>query len=74
MALCCVIYTLLYLTYPRDRERARTEAVLESKMQFIKLDCQIQSAETKEVIFDEKTTTEMPFDDDNDERALLVSR
>ncbi|KAL8514056.1 hypothetical protein ACS0TY_013241 [Phlomoides rotata] len=79
MALCCIIYTFLYRTYPRDRERARMEAVLESEMQFIESDSshrQIQSAETKELILDESIITEMPFDDDddNDERTLLVSR
>ncbi|CAJ1971775.1 unnamed protein product [Sphenostylis stenocarpa] len=35
MALCCIIYTLLYRTYPRDRERAKMEALIESEMQLI---------------------------------------
>lgn len=32
MALCCLIYSFLYSTYPRDRERARMEALIESEM------------------------------------------
>lgn len=33
MALCCFIYSFLYCTYPRDRERARIEALLAPDMQ-----------------------------------------
>ncbi|OMP04090.1 Major facilitator superfamily [Corchorus olitorius] len=33
MAICCLIYSLLYCTYPRDRERARMQALIESEMQ-----------------------------------------
>ncbi|KAJ6930468.1 hypothetical protein NC652_014102 [Populus alba x Populus x berolinensis] len=33
MALCCLIYSFLYGTsYPRDRERAQMEALIESEM------------------------------------------
>ncbi|KAL6984157.1 hypothetical protein U1Q18_017534 [Sarracenia purpurea var. burkii] len=35
MALCCLIYYFLYGTYPRDRERARMDALIESEMQLI---------------------------------------
>lgn len=38
MALCCLIYSFLYKTYPRDRERARMEALIESEMQHIESD------------------------------------
>ncbi|XP_068321740.1 uncharacterized protein [Pyrus communis] len=38
MALCCVIYSFLYCTYPRDRERARMEVLIESEMQQIELE------------------------------------
>ncbi|XP_039171542.1 uncharacterized protein LOC104451433 isoform X1 [Eucalyptus grandis] len=38
MSLCCVIYSFLYCTYPRDRERARMEALIESEMQQLNLD------------------------------------
>ncbi|KAK9079474.1 hypothetical protein SSX86_001146 [Deinandra increscens subsp. villosa] len=33
MALCCFIYSFLYRTYPRDRERARMEALVEAEME-----------------------------------------
>ncbi|KAL5053467.1 hypothetical protein RYX36_034149 [Vicia faba] len=32
IAICCVIYSFLYCTYPRDRERARMVALEESEM------------------------------------------
>ncbi|KAJ6733553.1 hypothetical protein OIU74_005348 [Salix koriyanagi] len=35
MALCCFIYTFLYCTYPRDRDRARMTALIELEMQEI---------------------------------------
>lgn len=35
MALCCFIYSFLYFTYPRDRERARMDALIESEMELI---------------------------------------
>ncbi|XP_030453476.1 uncharacterized protein LOC115675025 [Syzygium oleosum] len=38
MFLCCLIYSFLYCTYPRDRERARMEALIESEMQQLNLD------------------------------------
>ncbi|PWA80332.1 hypothetical protein CTI12_AA158690 [Artemisia annua] len=31
--LCCLIYSFLYKTYPRDRERARMEALVEAEME-----------------------------------------
>ncbi|KAF7816962.1 MFS transporter [Senna tora] len=33
MAMCCLIYSFLYGAYPRDRERAQMEALIESEMQ-----------------------------------------
>ncbi|KAG8642877.1 hypothetical protein MANES_12G136000v8 [Manihot esculenta] len=38
MALCCSIYSFLYCTYPRDRERARMSALIESEMQQLETD------------------------------------
>ncbi|KAJ4701315.1 Major facilitator superfamily [Melia azedarach] len=38
MALCCLIYSFLYSTYPRDKERARMEALIESEMQQLELE------------------------------------
>ncbi|XP_058751107.1 uncharacterized protein LOC131624147 isoform X1 [Vicia villosa] len=38
MALCCLIYSFLYKTYPRDRERARMDALIELEMKHIESD------------------------------------
>ncbi|KAF5942970.1 hypothetical protein HYC85_020612 [Camellia sinensis] len=35
MALCCLIYSFLYHTYPRDRDRARMEVLIESEMELL---------------------------------------
>lgn len=32
MTICCFIYSFLYCTYPRDRERARMHELIESEM------------------------------------------
>nr|ACK44506.1 AT5G10190-like protein [Arabidopsis arenosa] len=33
MVICCTIYSFLYCTYPRDRDRAKLQALIESEMQ-----------------------------------------
>uniref|UniRef100_A0A0D9XD37 Major facilitator superfamily (MFS) profile domain-containing protein n=1 Tax=Leersia perrieri TaxID=77586 RepID=A0A0D9XD37_9ORYZ len=38
MLLCCFIYSLLYSTYPRDRERARMDSLIASELQQIELE------------------------------------
>ncbi|KAM7517451.1 hypothetical protein LguiB_016413 [Lonicera macranthoides] len=38
MALCCVIYSFLYFTYPRDKERARMDTLIESEMREIEIE------------------------------------
>ncbi|XP_019057017.1 PREDICTED: uncharacterized protein LOC104799050 isoform X2 [Tarenaya hassleriana] len=35
MAICCSIYSFLYCTYPRDRQRAKMQALIESEMQHL---------------------------------------
>ncbi|KAK3033388.1 hypothetical protein RJ639_033895 [Escallonia herrerae] len=35
MAVCCLIYSFLYFTYPRDKERAQMSALIESELQQI---------------------------------------
>lgn len=37
MTICCSIYSFLYCTYPRDRERARMDALVDSEMQQIEV-------------------------------------
>lgn len=38
IALCCVIYSFLYRTYPRDKERAKMQALIEAEMQQMEVD------------------------------------
>lgn len=79
MALCCVIYSFLYFTYPRDRERARIEAIVESEMKLMNSDTshsggvhlQIQSVEMKEVNLDNDDGSDC---DDSDEQILIPRR
>ncbi|KAL2503823.1 Major facilitator superfamily protein [Abeliophyllum distichum] len=89
MALCCIIYSFLYLAYPRDRERAQMKALIESEMQLVELDSssagrdvfQVRSSETENL--DDRIVVDMHYDndgldfddddDDNDEK-ILVSR
>ncbi|GAB4847291.1 hypothetical protein Ancab_026335 [Ancistrocladus abbreviatus] len=35
IGVCCLIYSFLYYTYPRDRERARMQALIESEIQLL---------------------------------------
>ncbi|KMT08799.1 hypothetical protein BVRB_6g135220 [Beta vulgaris subsp. vulgaris] len=34
-AICCLIYSFLYYSYPRDRERAKMQVLIESEMQLM---------------------------------------
>ncbi|KAJ3707296.1 hypothetical protein LUZ61_011001 [Rhynchospora tenuis] len=38
MALCCSIYSFLYCTYPRDRERAKMDSLIASEIQNIEME------------------------------------
>ncbi|KAK7385298.1 hypothetical protein VNO78_31014 [Psophocarpus tetragonolobus] len=71
MSLCCIIYTFLYRTYPRDRERAKMEALIESEMQQIEsgglalaMDKELESEELSIVDYDDGNL-------DDDENTLL---
>lgn len=82
MALCCVIYSFLYRTYPKDRDRARMEAIMESEIQLIESDSletrgihvHLESGERREINLDERNIIAVPSDDYSDERTLLVTR
>ncbi|GMN45313.1 hypothetical protein TIFTF001_014505 [Ficus carica] len=87
MALCCLIYSFLYSTYPRDRERARMEALIESEMVQIESGnshaygqhSQVQFSELEESSIENRAVIELEygvedgleFDDDDDENTLL---
>lgn len=76
MLLCCFIYSLLYRTYPRDRERARMDSLIASELQQIELerchgvvDCYAGSKDGATVI--DMEYSEEDFDPDDDEKALM---
>lgn len=84
MLLCCFIYSFLYHTYPRDRERARMDSLIKSELQQIELEnsCEVgrdsgsQHSELQlngsESIVIDLAYGEEDFEaDDNDERTLL---
>lgn len=82
MAICCFIYSFLYCTYPRDRERARMDALVESEMQQLEQDNsrsrEIRVSESKELNGKERSEMDMDYGeevgldlDDNDEKYLL---
>ncbi|KAJ7959026.1 Major facilitator superfamily [Quillaja saponaria] len=79
MALCCLIYSFLYCTYPRDRERAQMEALIESEMQHLESDnlpsggeiSQIQFSESEEMYVKDYEGDTL---DVEDEEKLLLYR
>ncbi|KAL6184760.1 hypothetical protein ACLB2K_046160 [Fragaria x ananassa] len=85
MALCCVIYSFLYCTYPRDRERARMEVLIESEMQHIDNspsgdeNSQLRFPESEELFVNDRTVIDVDYegekglvgDAEDDEQALL---
>ncbi|XP_068638727.1 uncharacterized protein [Aristolochia californica] len=82
MTLCCLIYSFLYYTYPRDRERARMHALIESEMLQIESEsppagefAALRFSESDDVNVKERTVIEMDYGDDlseNDNKALLT--
>ncbi|KAJ1289471.1 hypothetical protein BS78_02G166700 [Paspalum vaginatum] len=76
MLLCCFIYSLLYRTYPRDRERARMDTLISSELQQIELErCHGLGAyylgrKDGATVIDMEYSEE-DFDADDDENALM---
>ncbi|KAM1134837.1 hypothetical protein ACFX19_044620 [Malus domestica] len=85
MALCCVIYSFLYCTYPRDRERARMEVLIEAEMQQIELEdspageeySRARFPESEELYVNDETVIDVEYEgedaagSDTDEQTLL---
>ncbi|OWM79941.1 uncharacterized protein LOC116203809 [Punica granatum] len=85
MTLCCIIYSFLYFTYPRDRERARMEALIESEMQHLHLDDSSSSSWNlingpEDTLVQERSVIDIKYDGEElqeqdleggDEKALL---
>ncbi|XP_002513907.2 putative glycerol-3-phosphate transporter 3 [Ricinus communis] len=80
MALCCFIYSFLYRTYPRDRERAHMEALIELEMEQLILDdsptsrgnCQVELVEAEEASVIEMVYEgeDCPDLDDDEEKMM----
>ncbi|WOK92166.1 hypothetical protein Cni_G00857 [Canna indica] len=85
MTLCCFIYSFLYCTYPRDRDRARMDSLIASELQQIELDADPEglreSSELQLCEMDlngnQRSTIDIAYgegdfeNDDNDERKLI---
>ncbi|KAF5805735.1 putative major facilitator superfamily, MFS transporter superfamily [Helianthus annuus] len=79
MALCCFIYSFLYRTYPRDRERARMEALIEAEMDTLDsgtMDGKQRFRINDDIYDNDRTSMEMEYDDsvtfdESDEKMLL---
>ncbi|GJN34145.1 hypothetical protein PR202_gb22788 [Eleusine coracana subsp. coracana] len=76
MFLCCLIYSLLYRTYPRDRERAKMDSLIASELQLIELErCHAVGAyyadRKDHVTVIDMEYSEDDFDADDDEQALM---
>ena len=75
MLLCCFIYSLLYGTYPRDRERARMDTVIASELQLIELERSHGAGDhyagRKDATVIDIEYGEEEVDADDDEQALI---
>ncbi|XAR73373.1 hypothetical protein NMG60_11007322, partial [Bertholletia excelsa] len=84
--ICCIFYSFLYCTYPRDRERARMHALRESEMQGIENTpspeeySQIHIVGLNKRQEKERSVTEVEYGeesldfDENDEMKLLSNK
>nr|GMD54995.1 Sugar transporter/spinster transmembrane protein [Ipomoea batatas]GMD56307.1 Sugar transporter/spinster transmembrane protein [Ipomoea batatas] len=86
MAICCFFYSFLYCTYPRDRERARMDALIQSEMEHIEAsytaareECtELRALESDGLHIKEHTVISLDYEgdesfdfDENDEKRLL---
>ncbi|KAL8253498.1 hypothetical protein R6Q59_037191 [Mikania micrantha] len=83
MALCCFIYSFLYRTYPRDKERAQMEALIEAEMETMEsypMDVKLRfRSDVSDNDDDDRTSMEMEYGggddsvglDEGDEKKLL---
>lgn len=66
-AICCFIYSFLYCTYPRDRERARMEVLIVSEMQQLDAD----NSPSSEIGIDYEGEESLGLNDLDDKLSLL---
>ncbi|KAL3507934.1 hypothetical protein ACH5RR_033316 [Cinchona calisaya] len=87
IAICCFIYSFLYCTYPRDRDRANMDALIESEMQQMETDSllledehtQLHVFESDEIQAKKRSVIDIDYEadeglefDENDEKRLLA--
>ncbi|KAL3527749.1 hypothetical protein ACH5RR_012405 [Cinchona calisaya] len=86
-AISCFIYSFLYCTYPRDRDRAKMDALIESEMQQMETDSlpledehtQLHVFESDEIQAKKRSVIDIDYEadeglefDENDEKRLLA--
>ncbi|KAL3829905.1 hypothetical protein ACJIZ3_018707 [Penstemon smallii] len=74
MVICCAFYSFLYCTYPRDRDRARMDALIESELQQIETDNDGPAEEYLQLHGKGISVIDIEGDEDfveNDEQRLL---
>ncbi|CAI9109421.1 OLC1v1009239C3 [Oldenlandia corymbosa var. corymbosa] len=86
MVICVSIYSFLYCSYPRDRDRARMDALIESEMQQMETDrlplqeesMQLQFPDSDKLQAKERSVIDIEYDgnevlefEENDEKRLL---
>lgn len=85
MAICCAFYSFLYCTYPRDRDRARMEALIESEMQDIESENSglveeeaqphvLENSVQERSVIDVEYEVDASLDFDENEEKRLLSR
>ncbi|XP_026405638.1 uncharacterized protein LOC113300649 isoform X1 [Papaver somniferum] len=81
MALCCFIYTFLYRTYPKDRDRAKMNALIESEMEQLKSENLPTAGDYSQVqVYEKETVIDLDYGaeedglaaDESDEKTLLT--
>ncbi|GAB4861207.1 hypothetical protein Ancab_036365 [Ancistrocladus abbreviatus] len=84
MAICCFIYSFLYRTYPRDKERVQMQALIESEIQQIEFNNLVEGqysteiSESEDPSIKDRSVIDMDYElveapdlDSSDEKTLL---
>ncbi|CAL1352323.1 unnamed protein product [Linum trigynum] len=71
MAVCCLIYSFLYCTYPRDRDRAKMSALIESELQQLDDDYGDDEQTVMDIEYGKEDEENNVGLDESDEKSLL---
>ncbi|KAI3869998.1 hypothetical protein MKX03_010292 [Papaver bracteatum] len=83
MVICILIYSFLYCTYPRDRDRAKMKALIESEMEQLGSEKLSREGKYSQIrtskVYEKETVIELDYKvtdslevDDSDEKTLLI--